>query len=88
MEDNSSTAVNYNARVKAALQLGSETFSIKSSTGILSQQLVAMKEEAMSILKDFITKHDVPNDVPDEPPDESDEAEELDNPPKKSKMQK
>lgn len=89
MEVNSLTAVNSEPRAKATLQLGSETFSIKSSTGILSQQLAAMKEESMGILKEFITKHNVPNDVPDESIESSteDEAEELDNPPKKSKKQ-
>ncbi|ONK64493.1 uncharacterized protein A4U43_C07F26650 [Asparagus officinalis] len=89
MEVTSLTAVNSESRAKATLQLGSETFSIKSSTGILSQQLAAMKEESMGILKEFITKHNAPNDVPDESIESSteDEAEELDNPPKKSKKQ-
>ena len=32
-----------------------------------------MKEESMSVLKDFITKHNVPNDVPDETDDISSE---------------
>ena len=89
MENNSCTAINYEGRVKGSLLLGSETFSIKSSTGVLSQQLAAMKEESMSILNDFITRHNVPNDVPDEPIESSsgDEAEGLNNPPKKSRKQ-
>jgi hypothetical protein len=53
-------------RVKAALRLGLENSSINIDKGTLSEQLVSMKEESMSILKDFITKHNVPNDVPDE----------------------
>lgn len=52
--------------VKAALRLGSENYSVNTNKGTLSEQLVSMKEESMSILKDFITKHNVPNDVPDE----------------------
>lgn len=92
MKVTSSDAVNYQARAKATLQLGSETYHVQSSTGndILSQQLVAMKEQSMSILKEFITKHNVPNDVPDEPIEGSteDEADEVDKPPKKSKKQK
>lgn len=53
-------------RVKATLCLGSENYSVNIDKGTLSEQLVSMKEESMSILKDFITKHNVPNDVPDE----------------------
>ncbi|KAK3020595.1 hypothetical protein RJ639_033561 [Escallonia herrerae] len=53
-------------RVKATLRLGSEVYPVHAKEGILSEQLVSMKCESMSILKDFITKHNVPNDVPDE----------------------
>ncbi|KAG2716148.1 hypothetical protein I3760_03G110500 [Carya illinoinensis] len=34
--------------------------------GNLSEQLISMKEKRMSILKEFITKHNAPNDVPNE----------------------
>lgn len=52
--------------VRAAFRLGSETYSVSTSKGSLSQQLASMKEESMSILKEFITKHNVPTDVPDD----------------------
>lgn len=51
---------------KATLRLGSEVYSVNASKGILSEQLAAMKEESMSILKNFITKHNAPTDVPDD----------------------
>ncbi|KAB1223454.1 hypothetical protein CJ030_MR2G012451 [Morella rubra] len=53
-------------RVRATLCLGSETYSVNAKKGSLSEQLVSMKEESMGILKEYITKHNVPNDVPDE----------------------
>ncbi|KAI3742811.1 hypothetical protein L1987_60507 [Smallanthus sonchifolius] len=59
--------------VKATLCLGSETHSIKACKGILSEQLVFVKGESMNILKEFITKHNVPNDVPDEISSEDDD---------------
>ncbi|PKA46167.1 hypothetical protein AXF42_Ash015459 [Apostasia shenzhenica] len=74
--------------VKATFQLGSEVFPIDSKAGTtLSQQLAAMKESSMSILKEYITKHNVPNEVPDEPIEASseDEGQEVSNPSKKSK---
>lgn len=76
-------------KVKATLSLGSEKFSICSDSGILSQQLASMKEQAMTILKEYITKHNAPTDVPDEVVEgsSSDESEELDAPAKKSKTQ-
>ncbi|KAJ0967011.1 hypothetical protein J5N97_023928 [Dioscorea zingiberensis] len=76
-------------RVKATFYLGSETYSVSSDTGLISQQLATMKVESMSILTGFITKHNVPNDVPDEPLEGSseEESEEPNNPPKKSKKQ-
>ncbi|KAL9992107.1 hypothetical protein Hdeb2414_s1225g00993891 [Helianthus debilis subsp. tardiflorus] len=55
-----------NPAVKATLCLGSETHTIEACKGILSDQLVYIKGESMSVLKEFITKHNVPNDVPDE----------------------
>lgn len=89
MEDHSHGTGLSVSRVKATLQLGSESYSFDSESGILSQQLDAMKEKSMGILKEYITKHNVPNDVPDEPLEGSseDDAEELNNPPKKSKKQ-
>lgn len=54
------------ARVKVSLHLGSETHSALASNGLISEQLVSVKEQSMSILKDFITKNNIPNDVPDE----------------------
>ncbi|KAK9747621.1 hypothetical protein RND81_02G003700 [Saponaria officinalis] len=53
--------------VKATIRLGSETYNVNGSTGILSEQLVTMKEESMIIVKDYITRHNAPADVPDEP---------------------
>ncbi|XP_044493151.1 uncharacterized protein LOC123216701 [Mangifera indica] len=54
-------------RVGATLRLGSEIYSVNvANKGSLSEQLASMKEESMNIFKDFITKHNVPNDVPDE----------------------
>ncbi|KAJ4838667.1 hypothetical protein Tsubulata_004267 [Turnera subulata] len=54
-------------RVKATLKLGPEVYSLSSGQGSkVSEQLVSVKEQSMSILKEFITKHNVPNDVPDE----------------------
>ncbi|KAL4588287.1 hypothetical protein LXL04_001170 [Taraxacum kok-saghyz] len=55
--------------VKARLCLGAETHSVEGSKGeMISEQIVFVKEECMSILKEFITNHNVQNDVPD--PDE------------------
>ncbi|KAJ0434009.1 hypothetical protein HanRHA438_Chr17g0817461 [Helianthus annuus] len=52
--------------VKATFSLGSETHTFKAWKGILSDQLVYIKGESVSVLKEFITKHNVLNDVPDE----------------------
>ncbi|PKI44104.1 uncharacterized protein LOC116209878 [Punica granatum] len=52
--------------VKISLRLGSETHSVTSNEGILSEQLVSAKEQSMSIFKEYITRHNVRNDVPDE----------------------
>ncbi|KAL7601695.1 hypothetical protein Lser_V15G27438 [Lactuca serriola] len=55
--------------VKARLSLGSESHSVEGCKGgMVSEQVVYVKGECMSIFKEFITKHNVPNDVPD--PDE------------------
>ncbi|KAJ9543193.1 hypothetical protein OSB04_022900 [Centaurea solstitialis] len=70
--------------VKARFNLGSEKHFLEGCKGIVSEQLVFVKGESMSILKEFITKHNVPNDVPD--PDEiSSEDDEGERPPVKSK---
>ncbi|CAM0908736.1 unnamed protein product [Alopecurus aequalis] len=79
-------------RAKATLVLGAESFAVSSESGaLLSEQPAAMREKSMVILKDYITRHNAPNDVPDEPVEGSsgDEGEVLvKNPPKKSKKQK
>jgi hypothetical protein len=83
---------NLNPRVKANLVLGGESFSIGSESGVLSEQLAATREKSMLILKEYITKHNAPNDVPDESvegeSDDDGEALVKNNPPKKSKKQK
>jgi len=53
-------------QIKATFRLGSESYSVEPKKGSLSEQLVSLKEESMAILKEFITKHNVPHDVPDE----------------------
>ncbi|XVF32883.1 hypothetical protein REPUB_Repub17cG0121400 [Reevesia pubescens] len=64
-------------QVKATLRLGSELYTVNAKkVGTVSEQLFSMKEESMSILKEFITKHNVPNDVPDELVESSSEDEE------------
>ncbi|KAL6873930.1 hypothetical protein ACP4OV_014012 [Aristida adscensionis] len=94
MEDqaNAATATTVDSsRVKANLVLGAESYAVSSESGILSEQLAAMKEKSMVILKEYITKHNAPNDVPDESVEgeSDDEGETLVNkPPKKSKKQK
>ena len=58
---------NNGIRVKATFRLGSESHSVAAGKGdTISEELVSMKEESMRILKEFITKHNVPADVPDE----------------------
>ncbi|KAF0902135.1 hypothetical protein E2562_014388 [Oryza meyeriana var. granulata] len=91
MEDQAATAANLDSRVKASLVLGAESFAISSESGILSEQLAAMKEKSMEILKGYITKHNAPTDVPDESIEglSDDEGEAPpNNPPKKSKKHK
>ncbi|XP_031495358.1 uncharacterized protein LOC116260951 [Nymphaea colorata] len=63
--------------VKVKLHLGSESFHVNVAKGLLSTQLSAMKEESMTILKDYITKHNVPNDVPDEVLESTSEDEDV-----------
>lgn len=77
-------------QVKVKFQLGSETYSVNRNTGILSEQVVSVKEESMNILKDFITRHNVPNDVTDELVENSseDDGEIPENPPVKLKKTK
>ncbi|XP_021757349.1 uncharacterized protein LOC110722390 [Chenopodium quinoa] len=53
--------------VRATIRLGSENYTVSGSSGRLSEQLVSMKEESMTILKEYITKTNAPADVPDEP---------------------
>ncbi|PWA55852.1 hypothetical protein CTI12_AA423330 [Artemisia annua] len=52
--------------VKVTFCLGSEKHAIEYWEGIISDQLVFVKGESMGILKEYITKHNVPNDVPDD----------------------
>nr|GEZ36822.1 hypothetical protein [Tanacetum cinerariifolium] len=52
--------------VKVMLCLGSEKHAIEYRDGIISDQLVFVKGDSMGILKEYITKHNVPNDVPDD----------------------
>ncbi|XP_061348674.1 uncharacterized protein LOC133294040 [Gastrolobium bilobum] len=66
METDSCDALHPRPQVKATLRLGTESYSVQANKGSLSEQLVLLKEESMTILKDFITKHNVPHDVPDE----------------------
>lgn len=85
MEDSESC----NPLVKAMLQLGSETFTVEANKGTLSEQLCAMKEQSMNIFKEYITKHNVPNEVPDDPePISSDDDDDVSQKPPKSKKRK
>nr|GFA47876.1 hypothetical protein [Tanacetum cinerariifolium] len=52
--------------VKVTLCLGSEKHAIEYQDGIILDQLVFVKGDSMGILKEYITKHNVPNDVPDD----------------------
>ncbi|KAA3465012.1 CTP-dependent diacylglycerol kinase 1 [Gossypium australe] len=72
-------------KVKASLRLGSEFYIVNAKkVDALSEQLSSMKEESMSILKDYITMHNVPNDGPDELVEGSSEDDEEE--PKKSNI--
>jgi len=67
MEIESSDAVLPRPQVNATFRLGTESYSVQAANGSsLSKQLVNMKEQSMAVLKDFITKHNIPQDVPDE----------------------
>lgn len=70
-------------KVKATFGLGSESYSVQANKGSLSEQLVSLKEESMTILKDFITKHNVPHDVPDESLEASSDDDDADDIPEK-----
>ncbi|CAI9102636.1 OLC1v1000935C1 [Oldenlandia corymbosa var. corymbosa] len=85
MEDPNATSLP--PLVKATFQLGSESYSVMANKGDLSEQLVSMKEQSMSVLKEYLTKHNVPTDVPDEP-DEVSSEDDAEIPPVKSKKRK
>ncbi|XP_051201111.1 uncharacterized protein [Lolium perenne] len=90
-QTSSAAAETPHPRAKATLVLGGESFAVSSESGTPSEQLAAMREKSMVILKDYITRHNAPNDVPDESVEglSDDEGEALaKNPPKKSKKQK
>ncbi|WCJ22311.1 hypothetical protein M5689_004406 [Euphorbia peplus] len=79
------------SRVKATMKLGSETYSLEASKGAtISEELVSLKQKSMAVLKEFITKHNVPNDVPDDlvEPSSEDDEEVPENPIVKSKKSK
>ncbi|KAJ0229788.1 T2 [Hirschfeldia incana] len=61
--------------VKVSFKLGTESYTVDAIQGdTVVDQLVSMKVESMKILKEFITKHNVPDHVPDESlSDEGDE---------------
>ncbi|KAG9442717.1 hypothetical protein H6P81_018571 [Aristolochia fimbriata] len=90
MENQVVESAHANSRVKVTFRLGSEVSSVNSTKGCLSDQLVTMKEGSMAILKDYITKHNVPTDVPDEPLEgtSEDESDEIAQPPGISKKRK
>ncbi|KAM3215144.1 hypothetical protein ACQJBY_067240 [Aegilops geniculata] len=92
MMDQMNAAASLEPRAKATLVLGGESFAVSSEeSGTLSEQLAAMREKSMVILKDYITKHNAPNDVPDESIEGSsdEEGEALaKNPLKKSRKQR
>lgn len=69
--------------LKATFRLGSESYSVQANKGSLSEQLVSLKEESMTTLKDFITKHNVPHDVPDESLEASSDDDDADDIPEK-----
>ncbi|RHN44081.1 hypothetical protein MtrunA17_Chr7g0215471 [Medicago truncatula] len=67
METELCDAVVPRPQVNATFRLGTESYSVQATKGSsLSEQLVNMKEQSMAVLKDFITKHNIPQDVPDE----------------------
>ncbi|GAU16492.1 hypothetical protein TSUD_167240 [Trifolium subterraneum] len=67
MGTESCDAVLPRSQANATFCLGTESYSVQAFNGSsLSEQLVNLKEQSMAVLKDFITKHNVPQDVPDE----------------------
>lgn len=92
METESCDAVLPRPQVNATFRLGAESYSVKATNGSsLSEQLVNLKAQSMAVLKDFITKHNVPQDVPDESLEASsddDEDEDAKKPQVKSKKTK
>ncbi|XP_028800108.1 uncharacterized protein LOC114755402 [Neltuma alba] len=66
MEAESCDAMPLKPLAKATLRLGAESYSVQADNGSLSEQIVSLKEKSMVILKDFITKHNAPQDVPDD----------------------
>ena len=93
METESCDAMHPGSQVKATFRLGTESYSVRATKGSsLSEQLVSLKEESMAVLKDFITKHNVPQDVPDESLEASSDDDDDDTPektqvkPKKTKL--
>ncbi|KAI4301494.1 hypothetical protein L6164_034769 [Bauhinia variegata] len=80
------------SQVKSTFRLGAELYSVQANEGnaSLSEQIVSLKEQSMSILKDFITKHNVPHEVPDDlvEPSSEDEDEFPEKPQEKSKKTK
>ncbi|XP_050237507.1 uncharacterized protein LOC126687143 [Mercurialis annua] len=67
MEVLADDAIIRDSRVKATFKLGSETYSLDGNKGsTVSEELVSFKEKSMFVLKEYITKHNVPHDVPDE----------------------
>ncbi|KAK7272919.1 hypothetical protein RIF29_13961 [Crotalaria pallida] len=87
METDSCDATLPRTLVKATLCLGTESYSVLANNGsLLSEQLVSLKEQSMAILKEFITKHNAPQDVPDESLEASSSSSEVDEIPEKSHL--
>ncbi|KAJ9171732.1 hypothetical protein P3X46_015051 [Hevea brasiliensis] len=77
MEVQAHDAITDGPGVKATLKLGSEIDSVDANKGsTISEELISMKEKSTSALKEFIPKHNVPNDVPDDIVESSSEDEE------------
>ncbi|TKY64789.1 hypothetical protein E2542_SST07640 [Spatholobus suberectus] len=85
-EDMETQSCDATPQVKATFRLGSESYSVQANKGSVSEQLVSLKEESMTILKDFITKHNVPHDVPDESLEASSDDEDGDDIPEKPQV--
>lgn len=88
MEAQSLDAIPSMPRVRVTLRLGSENYCVNAENGILSEQLMSVKEQSMSILKEYITRHNVPNDVPDEPLEGSSDDDDAEVPVKPPKLKK